>query len=757
MLLPATKLHAVQEKLGKGRRAELGELEKAFLRASERRQTRVHRTRRTVMAVLAVLLVLAAGFAVTAKRSSALASRQQALAQSRQLAADAAVLQASNPEISLLLSLEAYRVQPSYEAISSLLSAQGGLFAARLADPVGPVHGVAYAPGGSLIAAAGDGDAVTLWDAASHRLVGTLPGRSPFYAVAFDRTGTLLAGAEQDGTTVLWNVLTRRQVGVLGTPDGLPVDAVAFDPARSAVATAGYDGTVTLWDTRTLRKITALGLDATVHGIAFSPDGTAIAAACSDHDVRIWKLAGPAVPLVLAGHTGPVQAVAFGPGSSLLASGGDDGTIRLWDARTGKARGFLSGSALPVDALAFSPDGTELASSGGDDAVRLWDVATLTQVGSLTGPADAVAGVAFSPGGHALASADADGTVDLWDIAAPPQPGSKAAAVVVSAPSPGGALATADQGRAIDLWDSPSAVGRPLPAPGGASIPSMAFSPDGRILAVAPPGDQIALWNTRTRREIGTLFAPAPLTSVAYRPRAGAAVVAAGSSDGYVFVWGPVNAPPVQLGGGQQARVNSLAFSPDGTLLAAGSDDGTIALARVTLTGTRVTAAPLQQIGDLLSPVDAVAFSPDGRVLATGSANGAVELWDVSAPSHPQHLATLTGLTQAVISVAFSSSGVGALAVSAADGTIRLWSVADPADPAPLAALTGVGSPTSIAWEPASPTVIGAAPDGTVLSWDTRASQIAARICASPLAGNGPDLGPYLTTGIAYHPICPAG
>jgi WD40 repeat protein len=82
--------------------------------------------------------------------------------------------------------------------------------------------------------------------------------------------------------------------------------------------------------------------------------------------------------------------------------------------------------------------------------------------------------------------------------------------------------------------------------------------------------------------------------------------------------------------------------------------------------------------------------------------------------------------------------------------------VAEPAAPVPLATLTGLGSPTSISWEPGSHTVIGAAADGTVLSWDTRASAIAGGICASPLAGYGGDLEQYLTSGIAYHPICPA-
>jgi WD40 repeat protein len=240
--------------------------------------------------------------------------------------------------------------------------------------------------------------------------------------------------------------------------------------------------------------------------------------------------------------------------------------------------------------------------------------------------------------------------------------------------------------------------------------------------------------------------------------------VAAGSSDGYVYLWGPGNSPPIPLGGVFQAAVESVAFSPDGRLLAAGDGDGNFALAQVRVVGNQVRPQPLSPAGGQLNPVDAVAFSPDGRVLATGSADGTVELWDISDASRRVRLATLTGLTQAVTSLAFSpgtSPGGGAeLAVSADDGTIHLWDVSHPAAPVALATLTGLGNPTAISWEDdglASRTVIGAAPDGTVVSWDTKPRAIAARICASPLAGSGSDLGPYLGGSIAYRAICPPG
>lgn len=757
-LLRGGVLAVLQEKLDERRRAGLGERERAFLLASERREVRGRRARRSVMVLLTVLTIVAGGFAAVAQHDRSLASQQQALAQSRQLAAEAAELRASNPKVSLLLSLEAYRVQPSYEAVSSLLSAQLGFFTATLSNQAGSANAVAYDPAAPLLAVAGQENAVTVWNTSTRQSAFTLRGQSPFYAVAFDQSGSLLAGAEQDGVTILWNMATHQETGVLGTP-GPSVNAVTFDPGGQVVATAGDDEAVTLWSTRTLREIRTFSVGATVNGIAISPDGTRLAVACSDHNIRVWELGpGDTAPLVLSGHTEPVRAVAFSPDSALLASSSDDGTIRLWDSHTGALRGILSASTSPVDAVAFSPGGSLLASGGADDAVRLWDVDTLTQVDALTGPASTVTGVAFSPSGQTLASADASATVGIWDVTAPPQPGSNPIAAFTSTSHPGGTIAAVGDGGETALWKPgedasyttlltpPSQVAS---APAGGSVtPDIALSPDGGTLAVTPPGNQITLWNTRTGHKIGTLTAPGTLTSVAYRPVTGPAVIAAGSPDGYIYIWGPHIPQPLQLAGNLQAPVTSVTFSPDGTLLAAGSDDGTFLLARHRNSGNWAVFPPT---GGPLNAVETVAFSPDGRMLATGSSAGTVQLWNVANPGNPVLLTTLTASAQSVISVAFSDSEE--LAASYDDDTIRLWDIRDPASAVPLATLSGLASPTSVTWETGS-RAVGAAADGTLLTWDTEPSDIANRICDSRLSGDADDLTPYLA-GVSYHSICP--
>jgi WD40 repeat protein len=188
-------------------------------------------------------------------------------------------------------------------------------------------------------------------------------------------------------------------------------------------------------------------------------------------------------------------------------------------------------------------------------------------------------------------------------------------------------------------------------------------------------------------------------------------------------------------------------------LLAAGSDDGTILLARIISAGGQLRTATLAQI-DGQAEVTAVAFSPDGTTLASASGPDA-QLWDITRPQRPGEPVTLPGATQAaVISVAFSSDGA-TLAASADDSAIRLWNVADPGAPSARGTLTGLGNPTEVAFEPGLQVLIGAAADGTAVFWDIRPDAVARRICAAQPHVSAAVLRPYLR-GITYRPACPA-
>ena len=77
----------------------------------------------------------------------------------------------------------------------------------------------------------------------------------------------------------------------------------------------------------------------------------------------------------------------------------------------------------------------------------------------------------------------------------------------------------------------------------------------------------------------------------------------------------------------------------------------------------------------------------------------------------------------------------------------------DPAKPALVGTFTGLAAPTSVAWEPGTETLVGAGPDGTLLTWDTDPGQVAARMCRA-LAGHASEITP-IVPGNGYPPVCP--
>ncbi|PSB30520.1 NB-ARC domain-containing protein [Stenomitos frigidus] len=194
------------------------------------------------------------------------------------------------------------------------------------------------------------------------------------------------------------------------------------------------------------------------------------------------------------------------------------------------------------------------------------------------------------------------------------------------------------------------------------SIGSVAFSPDGTLLATGDASGEIRLWQVADGRQLLTCKGHSGwVRSVAFSPDG--ITLASASSDQTIRLWDVASGDCLKELREHSGWVRSVTFSPDGTTLASGSGDNTIKLWHTH------TGACLQTLQGHQHWVWSVTFSPDGRQLASGSEDKTIKLWDTSTGTCLQ---TLEGHTLWVRSVAFSPDGA-TLASGGGDNTVKLW------------------------------------------------------------------------------------
>ncbi|KAK4450158.1 hypothetical protein QBC34DRAFT_76996 [Podospora aff. communis PSN243] len=283
-----------------------------------------------------------------------------------------------------------------------------------------------------------------------------------------------------------------------------------------------------------------------VAGVAFSHDSKLLASASHDHSIMVWDTATDTRRQTLRCHTGWVRYIVFSHDSKLLASCSSDHDIRLWETSTWTCRRTLIGHEAPVRCAAFSARSKRIVSGAEDEEIRLWNTES----------------------GLCLLK---------------------------------------------------------LLCPGQGHVLSVTFSSDSRLVLFITKDEALSIWDPKNN-ECHRVLVAEEGTFLSSAFSRGATLLAAGTVKREVKVWkrgGGEVYRPAEISERHNSWIRAAAFSPDGRLLCSSAADRTIKIRDMVHRHCQVITLPGKMDMSFLP----VAFSPDMTMLAAGSDDGAVRIW----------------------------------------------------------------------------------------------------------------------------------
>jgi WD40 repeat protein len=726
------------------------QLQREYLLASREASAR---RQRTLVGASLVVAAIAVGLLIFALISRSQAVSAKTVAKSRALAYQSEAQAGVDPQLGILLGMQAVKTSPTPQALFALRGAlDSSPLRMSLAHPPlqcgftgGPA--VAYDPTASRIARALCNGQLQLFDAASGRLLQQTHVGGLATSLAYSANGSTLAVGTDHGVEMFDGRTGAHRASLAGGR----VNSVAISPDGSLVGSTALTG-LGVWSVghgarRTLKRQPPSGgippggtPEAT--GVAFIDGGRYMLVAGAVQILRAHTYAEPGLVRVFDARTrqivGTLPGIARTSAMEASADGrlfaiasstkSGDGIASVWDAASRKRLYTLATfGSLEISSVAFSPDGSRIALGLADGTAGLWSTGTHEQLASYLGPTSSVQSMSFSPDGRYVVAASGDGTTNVWRASGPEQ----AYIDTASAKFGGGRIAMgpgrvtvmggSEEGTFVRSWTLSGAPAGPAlavpPSPSGLSLDGRLFAGGGvypRIFsrvrvgsggAPPPPAVRVDIWNVAQRRVIATVPTTVSVTTFIEFSQDGRRVTLFDAVQPAVADVASGHRVILERASPCQAGWRSTAFSGDDRLVAAADFCGNL---RVWDARSGRMVSSFSEGGE----VSRIAFAPrDSNELAVGSWDSKITIWNVRTHTPVRVLA---GHTRGVSNIAFSPDG-SLLASTSLDHTARVW---DPKSGRLLRVLRHSGPVVGLAFSPDGRTLATDDPKGILRVWD---------------------------------------
>lgn len=478
-----------------------------------------------------------------------------------------------------------------------------------------------FSPDGRHVAIA-NGSVVTVVDVAART---NISFRLPDHvnSAEFSPHGEMILVACRNQCARLIDAQTGKTLGDDFTGHTDEIFYAAFSPDGSMIVTASRDGTARIWDTASRQTLQTLPHPKHwVHDAAFSPDGLRVVTAVSDRTLRLWNVTNGSPISARMEHRSEVRRARFSPDGRFIVSAGWDRTVRFWDGHTGDPTGALLNLHTAAMQAVFDNDSRRVVVAGFAGEIKVWHLLpdAPVAVGSALMSKDGERYVTFSSNTFRVWNARDDSPL----TASQNVPGTivarlcsrTAERVLVQTPGE-------DASKLVHVFDWARNTSNSFSIPGSGR--RWWLNDDGTKLVTAN-NREVYLWDTASGKLI---FGPGEfdlmIEKVAFSPD-GRALALAGDNSKLVFLLNAANGeqllPPLR----HERSVGALAFSYDSARLLSGTSTADLAPCVAQIWDTRTG----QRIGPPLSHADgleSVCFSHDGKLVATSGEDQRVRVW----------------------------------------------------------------------------------------------------------------------------------